>query len=178
MNQELVVKAVADATQEVFSTMLADEARLGEPWTERVPKVSDGVVAFIGLAGRWTGTGMLSCSPTLACRLASQLLMSEYPPGTEAVNEEVLDAIAEIANMIIGNVKNVLEDELGPMGMSIPTVIFGRNFATRSIALGEWTVIPFDCSGERLEVRICLAPAREPAPLRHGFQAQQYVELR
>jgi len=178
MNQELIVTAVAKATSEVFSTMLGTEVNLGRPSTERVPNVSDGVVAFLGLAGRWTGTGMLSCSPNLACRLASQLLMSEYEPGSEAVNEEVLDAVAEIANMVIGNVKNILEEELGPMGMSIPTVIFGRNFTTRSVGQGEWTLIPFDCSGERLEVRICLAPAREPVPVRHGFQAPEYVELR
>jgi chemotaxis protein CheX len=176
MDQALIVKAVAAATQEVFSTMLAAEARQQAPYAERIPNVSDGVVAFIGLAGKWTGAGMLSCSPALACKLASQLLMADYPEG-EAVSEDVLDAVAEIANMVIGNVKNLLEEELGPMGMSIPTVIFGRNFTTRSVAQGEWIVTPFDCSGERLEVRLCLAPAREAAPLRHGFQAPEYVAL-
>lgn len=178
MDTDRIVQAVAAATGEVFSTMLATEAALGEPYTERMPEVSDGVVAFIGLAGRWTGTGMVSCAPALACRLASQLLGTEYAPGGEAVNEDVLDAVAEIANMIIGNAKNVLEEELGPMGMSIPTVIFGRNFTTRSVGQGDWIVVPFDCGGEKLQVRICLAPAREPAPVRHGFQAPDYVELR
>ncbi len=178
MDRDRIVQAVAAATGEVFSTMLATEAALGEPYTERMPNVSDGVVAFIGLAGKWTGTGMISCSPSLACRLASQLLMAEYAPGGEAVSEDVLDAVAEIANMIIGNVKNLLEEELGLMGMSIPTVIFGRNFTTRSVGQGDWVVVPFHCEGEKLEVRVCLAPAREPAPVRHGFQTPDYVELR
>lgn len=177
MNQNLIVNAVATATLEVFSTMLAMEARPGEPYTEQAPNVRDGVVAFLGLAGRWTGTGMLSCPPALAAKLASQLLMSDYAVGSEAVNEEVLDAVAEIANMVVGNVKNILEEELGPMGMSIPTVIFGRNFTTRSVGQGAWVVTPFDCGGERLEVRICLAPSREPVPVRHGFRSADYVAL-
>jgi chemotaxis protein CheX len=43
---------------------------------------------------------------------------------TEAssVDEDVLDAVAEITNMIIGSVKTDLEGELGPLGLSIPTV--------------------------------------------------------
>jgi len=90
----------------------------------------------------------------------------------------VLDAVAELANIIIGNAKNLLEEELGPMGMSIPTVIFGRNFTTRSAGQGEWIVAPFHCEGERLEVRMHLAPAREAAPLRHGYQPPECVELR
>lgn len=178
MNQELIVSAVTTATNEVFSTMLGIRARPGDPRNERVPNITAGVVALLGMAGRWTGTGMLSCSHALACRLASQLLMSEYEHGSEAVNEEVLDAMAEIANMVVGNVKNLLEEELGPMGLSIPTVIFGRNFTARSAGQSDWTVVPFDCFEERLEVRICLTPAREPAPVRHGFQAPAYLALR
>jgi len=176
--KDSIVKAVAAATNEVFSTMLVMEATPGEAYCEKVPQVSDGVVAFIGLAGKWTGTGMISCSPALACRLASQFLMTDYQPGSEAVNEEVLDAVAELANIIIGNAKNLLEEELGPMGMSIPTVIFGRNFTARSAGQGEWVVTPFQCGAERLEVRMHLAPAREAAPLRHGYQPPECVELR
>ncbi len=175
MNQDQIVNAVVAATQEVFSTMLAMEVRVGEPYSEQAPNVSDGVVAFLGLAGRWSGTGMLSCPPALAAKLAAQLLMSET--AEDAITEEVLDAVAEIANMVIGNAKNVMEEELGPMGMSIPTVIYGRNFTTRSVGQGAWLVIPFHCGEHQLEVRICLAPSREAAPVRHGFRSPDYVAL-
>ena len=164
MNQDQIVNAVVAATRDVFSTMLAMEIGLGEPYTEQAPNVSAGVVAFLGLAGRWSGTGMLSCPPSLACKLASQLLMSDS--ASDAVNEEVLDAVAEIANMVIGNVKTALEEELGPMGLSIPTVIYGRNFTTRSIGHSKWTVVPFHLDTEIIEVHLCLAPSKDPAPLR------------
>ena len=44
------------------------------------------------------------------------------------------------------------------MGLSTPTVIYGRNFQTRSAGNQEWTVVPFLLEGERLCVQLCLAP--------------------
>jgi chemotaxis protein CheX len=113
-------------------------------------------VALIGLAGEWVGTASLSCSAPFACRIASQMLMMD----AQSVDGEVLDAVAEVANMIIGNVKTELEQDLGPMGMSIPTIIFGKNFSARSAGSEEWLTVPFSCEGEPLEVKFCLAPSR------------------
>jgi chemotaxis protein CheX len=73
-----------------------------------------------------------------------------------AVNEEVLDAFGELTNMIIGSFKTELESIAGPMGLSIPTVIYGRNFTTRSLGHEEWVVVPFDCAGHKMEVKVCL----------------------
>jgi chemotaxis protein CheX len=78
----------------------------------------------------------------------------------EAVDGDVLDAVAEVANMVIGNVKTGLEQDLGPLGMSIPTIIFGKNFSARSAGSEEWLTVPFYCENERIEVKLCLAPNR------------------
>src|ERR1035441_9505531 len=42
-----------------------------------MPEANEGVVSFIGLAGSWAGTGSVSCSPVLACRICAQMLMCE-----------------------------------------------------------------------------------------------------
>jgi chemotaxis protein CheX len=81
------------------------------------------------------------------------MLMTESP----AVNEEVLDAIAELTNMIVGNVKTDLERHLGPLGLSIPTVVYGRNFKTRSAGSTEWIVVRFRWGDEEMQARVCLA---------------------
>ena len=117
----------------------------------------DGVVALIGLAGEWVGGGVVQCDATLARKFYSSLLMTECDPASDGVNEEVLDAVAEIANMIIGNVKNAIERDLGPIGLGIPSVVYGRNFTTRS-AGSNWIVNPFTCEGGRLLVKFCLTP--------------------
>lgn len=161
MTQDRLVGHIHAATTEVFATMLGAEVQPGETRRSRSePEAAGGVVSFIGLAGSWAGTGGLSCTSEMACRISGMLLLAEYA----AVNEDVLDAVAEVTNMIIGNVKTALEAELGPMGLSIPTVIFGRNFATRTSGSDEWTTTSFTCGGGSLEVRICLSPSRQHRP--------------
>ena len=81
------------------------------------------------MAGEWTGTGTISCSAEFACRIASQMLMAEYA----VVDADVLDAVAEIANMILGNVKTALEKSLGPMGMSIPDGNFWQELSGQEL---------------------------------------------
>jgi chemotaxis protein CheX len=74
----------------------------------------------------------------------------------DEVNVDVLDAMGEVANMVLGNVKSNLEEELGPMGLSSPTVIYGRNYITHSTAKANWMVIPFLMGDRRITVRLCL----------------------
>ena len=52
----------------------------------------------------------------------------------------------------------VLEARLGPMGLSTPTVIYGRNFQTRSSGNQKWTVVPFALGEDRMCVQVCIAP--------------------
>jgi chemotaxis protein CheX len=80
------------------------------------------------------------------------MLMTE----STSVNEEVLDAVAELTNMIIGGVKTDLEQHLGPLGLSIPTVVFGRNFKTRTSGNSEWIVVRLLWDDECLVVKVCL----------------------
>ena len=101
-------------------------------------------------------SGRISSPPELACKLAAAMLMT----SCESINEEVLDAAAEIANMIIGNVKTSLEEKLGPLALSVPTVIFGRNYRTHSSGVHSWTVVPFIAGGAKMDVSFCLKPAR------------------
>jgi len=148
-----IVSAVTRSVQEVFATMLGLRIEPGEPWEEpAVPSGFNGVVALVGVAGAWTGSGRISCSSGFACHVASALLNTPY----DAVSEDVLDAVAEVANMVMGNVKTIFEERLGQLGLSIPTVVFGRNYQTRYSGIAEWTVIPFTCDEHSMEVRFCL----------------------
>jgi chemotaxis protein CheX len=153
--QQLIVDSIGQSVTQVFSTMLGVEIRAGEASLEHgTPEANDGVVSFIGVAGAWTGTGSLACSSKLACRICSHMLMTE----TLAINEEVLDAVAEVTNMIIGCVKTDLEPHLGPLGLSLPTVVFGRNFRTKSTGSTQWNVVRFPWEDGLLLVKLCLAP--------------------
>ena len=158
--KDQLVESISRAVEDVFSTMLGVSVVPGDVKFENgAPDAQDGVLSLIGVAGSWAGSGCVSCSPVLACRVCSQMLMAE----ATAVNEEVLDAVAELTNMIVGSVKNDLERELGPLGLSIPTVVFGKNFRTKSAGHAEWVVQTFRWDTDAFEVRMCLAPSERPA---------------
>ena len=167
----LIVESISQSAGNVFSTMLGSDLASGEVTIETTAaEPNDGVVSFIGIAGTWAGTGSISCSPALACRVCSAMLMTE----ASAVNEEVLDAVAELTNMIIGSVKTDLEHHLGPLGLSIPTVVFGRNFKTRSAGSTEWINVRFDWDGDPLLIKMCLAPNEKAHGTHHGGGSQTY----
>jgi chemotaxis protein CheX len=164
----LIVSSLRHSVVEVFSTMLTGDIEFEQLAKEYVtPEVSDGVVSFIGIAGTWTGTGSLTCSPAAACRVCSQMLLADYT----SVTEEVLDAVAELTNMIVGNLKSDLERHLGPLGLSIPTVVFGRNFKTKCVA-SEWLVERFRWEGDEILLRVSLRPSdRTSVPMPHTGEA-------
>lgn len=146
--------AIRLATEEVFSVMLGLDLAPGEPQMGRPSRDHSGVVAVLGLTGAWGGSGQISCQTALATQIASKLLMSDY----DSVSEDVLDAIAEVANMIIGNVKTSLELALGPMGLSAPAVFFGGDFETRVVGNPNMVLVPFTCNEGLLTVQIAIAP--------------------
>jgi chemotaxis protein CheX len=115
------------------------------------------VLCLIGLAGALSGNGALLCSGETARDLSSRMLGAEF----SGVDEEVLDAVGEIANMIVGGFKNLLECHVGTLQMSIPSVIFGKNICTRDaradVAVTTRDVFP----GGEFGLTIRLASARE-----------------
>ena len=170
----LIVESLIRSAGDVFSTMLGAELANGEVTVEEVvSEANDGVVSFIGIAGSWAGTGSLTCSPAMACRICAAMLMAEAP----AINEDVLDAVAELTNMIIGSVKTDLERELGPLGLSIPTVVFGRNFKTRSAGTAEWIHVRFLWGEDPLLIKMCLAPSEKTHAVHHGANSTCPVEI-
>ena len=135
-----IVSTVRSAAHDVFSLMLSLPLE-DRPSYEKIerdsPENADGVEAMVGIAGTWSGTGRICCNSRFACQVASAMLMTDYT----GLNEEVLDAMAELTNMIVGNVKTHFEEVLGPLDLSIPMVVFGHNYRTRSIGAPSWVVV-------------------------------------
>ena len=135
-----LIDVVRESTLQTINTMLNLEVECGAVHAgQRVTIPSSGIIAMVGLAGAVGGNGCLFMSKKLACLFTSKFLMADY---TE-VNDEVMDVSAELCNMIIGGLKTALEEKKGPMGLSVPTVVFADNYFTRSANIGERFVVEF-----------------------------------
>ena len=156
MTTEQVYDALRESTAVVFSTMLNTEVSAGEPCQQTDPPPLNGVMALLGFTGDWVGTGVFYCQESLACKLSSIMLMSEI----SEITNDVLDGIGELANMVLGNFKDHLEPVAGHLAISIPTVVYGRNFQTRTTAHRDWLVVPFVAGEDTFELRVCLTPRK------------------
>lgn len=164
LDQELIVKSVVDATSEVFSMMLGMESRFEGPVAE-TRSSEPGLISLVGITGAWGGSGVFCCSPEYATLICQQMLGS-LADLTKGIDSEVMDVVAEITNMVVGNIKNALEPVTGPLAISVPTVIHGRNFQFRNLAGLRGTALSFSTGEGRFEVRIALAPVMEGAAVR------------
>jgi chemotaxis protein CheX len=151
-----------------FTTMAGMEAEVGETYPDRPTRVSGrNVAGFIGWVGNWNGTGVLECTPEFACKLANILL------GTEDSNlsEDALDAIAEMTNIIFGEMKTELESGLGTMGLSTPTVVYGNDVGMRSTG-DPFMVVPVRIEEAELRVKLYMVRVEEKRnPLSHFWAA-------
>ncbi len=162
INEELLVRSVTEATSEVFSMML-DMSVDFSGLADEGKRSDNGLISLVGITGDWGGSGMFCCSPALAGLIATRMLGAPPSEAKTAVDDEVLDVVAEVTNMMVGNIKNGLEHITGPMAISVPTVIHGRNFQFRNASGLRGVAVAFLTEGEKFEVRITLAPAAEQA---------------
>ena len=156
MDQKLIDMLKA-SIEGVFTTMLGLEIDCGAPYEDSSTEPPHpGLTGLIGMAGAWIGSVSISCDATVGCKVASAMLGMEF----SEVSEEVLDALSEITNMIAGNFKTDVEPTLGPLGLSIPTVVFGLHYTARTPGKEKWVVLPCVSEGETIVVKMCLTPNR------------------
>lgn len=149
---------IREITQSVWSTMLGMplEARGGVADARDTPP---GVTSWVCITGSWCGAITIECS-SVAARRAAGAMFGMAPE--EASPEEVNDAMGEVANIIGGNLKGLLQ---GPVSLSLPTV--GERFDFEAQGSGPGAVVRtahFESEGEPLVVKV-FARTITPPPL-------------
>lgn len=96
------------------------------------------VTSIIGISGEASGVIALCFPKETALKLASRFLSTEM----HDVNDEVTDALAEVANMVGGSAKSKFNLN-PPLELSLPTVIEGQNYKMRYPTKSVWIEVPF-----------------------------------
>jgi len=108
---------------EVFALMVGVDLALVAQSTTAWPQHESTVVSSFELSGAISGTARVFYPLPLANRMTCRMLQVE-PPVAEM---DILDAAGEIANMIVGNVRNCLENPWGSIDIGTPTVEIFRD---------------------------------------------------
>jgi chemotaxis protein CheX len=107
-------ETVQSIAQEAWSALVGDDEFL-VPLPGGPP--DDAVSSWVEIVGPWTGAVVLTCSRATAEELSRCLLKEHAPPVID--DEDVEDALGELANVVGGNVKAVLP---GPSALGLPEV--------------------------------------------------------
>ena len=118
---------IIEATKEIFSTMVMMEISLEEVMESHGP-LTDTITAMIGLAGIRRGVLAIHFPYVVAMAITSSFLMMDV----NEMNDDVHDAMGEIANMLGGNVKTILSEKGRDIDLSMPSTISGSEYSFQS----------------------------------------------
>ncbi len=140
-----------EATREIFSSMVMMEISVNEIMEEHGP-LNDTITGMIGLAGTHKGILAVHFPYAVAMAITSSFLMMDV----EEVNEDVHDAVGEVANMLGGNVKTILSDNGRDIDLSLPSTISGSQYNFQSDKQVEKVIIEFDTGNGNFMVEMDL----------------------
>ena len=99
---------------DLFSAMVDGVEGTLTPWPDGVAMDGHDVVAWVDVHGPWTGRASLEISSDAASDLARALL--RIPASAPVCDDDLVDALGEIANVVGGNVKALLPEH-GTLGL-------------------------------------------------------------
>ena len=137
------------ASCEVFEIMVGTSLNIP---TEPLPPFVPDFAAMVGIAGSLCGLVSLRTSAGCAKRIAAKMLGDDDIGATEAAQ----DAFGEVCNMIAGSFKGRITGLADGCALSVPTVIYGRDFTLFSLARGEHYEVVFSFEGQLLSVSLDL----------------------
>lgn len=135
---------VVAVTQSVWASLLEDEL---SPSSEQGLDPTVMMTSCVHISGAWEGAICVDCSTALARRVTGAMFDIALD---EIGSDELVDALGEIANMIGGNVKSMVE---GSCLLSLPAVTKGTGgLSVPGSQLLQSHV--FKCAGEPLRIAI------------------------
>lgn len=141
---------IIESTVEIFTGMVMMEVSVaGEPM-EKIGSLKKSITGMVGLAGTHKGLLAVHFPKEVALAVTSSFLGMEV----EGINEDVQDAIGEVANMLGGNLKTILSDRGKDIMLSLPSTISGDEYAFSMQAEGDRVILPFQAPAGMFYVEV------------------------
>lgn len=121
--------------QDVFSTMLSLD--LKRETFSASESIQSNLTSMIGLGGGLRGVLAIHCPAAVAKAITAGFIGMEV----EELDEDVKDAIGEIANMVAGNLKVSCAAVGVDVELAIPTSIVGEKFRVSGMAEARRVVV-------------------------------------
>jgi len=141
---------ITASTQEIFSSMIMLEVIPGEAFKRKNEMLKNSISGIIGLAGTTKGLLAIHLPNPTALAVTTAFLGMDV----EEIDEDVRDAIGELANMLGGSLKAVLDPSGSDIKLSMPSSVYGEEYAIDCLADAEMVTVPFEFDGHSFMVEL------------------------
>jgi chemotaxis protein CheX len=151
----LLTNGITASVKKIFTSMISLGVWEMPPGSAALSDYSDGISALVGIYGTRTLIVGLHMGEPLAKEITAFMVGTSIEEVED--DREVYDAVGEITNVIAGDVKMILQKQLGDLHLSIPTVISGRDYVITTTGAAQCNiVVPFLCGNGSLAVSLCM----------------------
>jgi chemotaxis protein CheX len=145
---------LAEATREVFETMVFTTLTGGEPLSDK-PQPEASVMGSVRFLGSLSGTVSFYAADDAAREIAC-LMLGAAP---EEADGQLADAIGEITNMIAGTFRAKMAQAGETLMITTPTVTRGSDFCAQHFHVVSRWLSPFTMNGRTVYVELILQAA-------------------
>ncbi|MFV0439012.1 MAG: chemotaxis protein CheX [Desulfopila sp.] len=145
-----VGQEIIAATREIFSVLLALKLADVEVSTDGHGAIQANVTSMVGLAGSIRGMLAVHCPAVVAMKITGAFLGAKV---TE-LDEDVKDAIGEIANMVAGNLKVAYAGRGVQVELALPVSVVGQKFRLSGLAGAVRHLVTFQLDQEAFWVEL------------------------
>jgi chemotaxis protein CheX len=145
------VNAFINATIEVIATMASLKVIPAEAYLKKEDVATGDVSSIVGLTGVPTGSFSISFDKESILKISSSLFQEEI---TE-IESDVAEAAGELANMISGQARRVIEEKGDLCEGAIPTVAAGDGHTIMHITNGPKIAVPFTLDTANITLEVC-----------------------
>lgn len=138
----------------LVETVCNVKASRGQIFIKSSPIMAESVVIIIGIAGEFKGQVFFSMNQGTACKIASAMM---FGMEVNALEEMAKSAIAELGNMIMGNVSTEFYNSGIIIDITPPTVLVGNEIAITT--KGERTIcVPLELENiGKIEIDVAIS---------------------
>lgn len=139
------------ASANILKEMCFVNPKIGKPYTKSPVSMDNTMVILIGFTGEMKGQVMISFENSVACDIASKMIMMSI---TE-MDEFARSAISELGNMIMGNTATIFSTKGIKIDITPPTVANGTMLFTNNFAQNICVPLVYE-ENKKIEINIAI----------------------
>lgn len=148
-----LVNPFIDAILNILETTASTQATAKKPYLKKDSLARGAITGVIRVTGKLTGTVSVSFSEPGILSIVSSM----FGEPLDELNDEIKDAVGEIANMISGQVTNTIAQQGLDCKVRLDTVISGDNHQIPHVGDYPAIALPFETPSGEFTIEVCFA---------------------